>query len=30
VLNPWGFAEPAAIPVSQLAKAFVEVDFGHF
>jgi Calpain family cysteine protease len=30
VLNPWGFAHPAAIPVAQLAKAFVEVDFGHF
>ena len=27
--NPWGFDQPAAIPVSQLSKAFVEVDVGR-
>ena len=30
LLNPWGFDQPAAIPLSQLAKAgIVEVDIGH-
>ncbi len=28
--NPWGFNQPAMVPVSQLSRAFVEVDFGHF
>ena len=27
--NPWGFDQPAAVPVSQLAKAFVEMDVGR-
>ncbi len=27
--NPWGFDQPALIPVSQLSKAVVEVDVGH-
>jgi hypothetical protein len=27
LLNPWGFDEPAAVPVAQLAKVFAEVDF---
>ena len=27
--NPWGFDQPAAIPLSQLSKAFVEVDVGR-
>ena len=27
--NPWGFDQPAAIPVSQLSKAFVEIDVGR-
>jgi hypothetical protein len=26
--NPWGFDQPASIPVSQLSKAFVEIDVG--
>ena len=30
LLNPWGFDQPAAIPLSQLARAgIVEVDIGH-
>jgi len=29
LLNPWGFAEPAAIPISQLSKVFAEVDWVH-
>jgi hypothetical protein len=28
--NPWGFNQAALIPLSQLSKAFVEVDVGHF
>jgi hypothetical protein len=28
--NPWGFNQPALIPLAQLSKAFVEVDVGHF
>jgi hypothetical protein len=28
--NPWGTNQAAAIPFSQLSKAFVEVDIGHF
>ena len=28
--NPWGFDQPAAIPVSQLSKTFVEIDVGKF
>jgi hypothetical protein len=28
--NPWGFDQPASIPLSQLSKAFVEVDIGKF
>jgi hypothetical protein len=27
--NPWGFDQPAVIPLSQLSSAFVEVDIGH-
>ena len=27
--NSWGFDQPAAVPVSQLAKAFVEIDVGR-
>jgi hypothetical protein len=26
--NPWGFDQPAAIPVTQLSKAIVEIDVG--
>lgn len=28
--NPWGFYQPAPIPVTQLSKAFSEIDIGHF
>jgi hypothetical protein len=28
--NPWGFDQPAAIPLSQLSKGVVEVDVGRF
>jgi hypothetical protein len=28
LLNPWGYDQPAAIPLSQLSKAFVEIDIG--
>ena len=28
--NPWGMDQPTAIPFSQLSKAIVEVDVGHF
>jgi hypothetical protein len=28
--NPWGTNQPAPIPLSQLSKGFVEIDFGHF
>ena len=27
--NPWGFDQPALVPVAMLSKAFVEVDIGH-
>jgi hypothetical protein len=27
--NPWGCAQPALIPVSQLSKSFVEIDVGR-
>ena len=27
--NPWGFDQPAMVPVSALSKAFAEVDIGH-
>ena len=30
LLNPWGFDQPTAIPLSQLSKGIVEVDVGHF
>jgi Calpain family cysteine protease len=29
-LNPWGFDEPSAIPLSQLSTGIVEVDVGQF
>jgi hypothetical protein len=29
LLNPWGYNEPAAIPLSQLSQGIVEVDIGH-
>jgi hypothetical protein len=28
--NPWGFDQPAAIPLSQLSLGVIEVDVGHF
>jgi hypothetical protein len=28
--NPWGFDQPAAIPLAQLSLAIIEVDIGHF
>lgn len=28
--NPWGFADPTLIPVSQMSKVFAEVDVGKF
>lgn len=28
--NPWGFNQPTAIPLSQLAKGICQVDIGHF
>ncbi len=27
--NPWGFDQPAMVPVSQLSKVFAEIDIGH-
>ena len=30
LLNPWGFDEPSAIPLSQLSQGIVEVDIGQF
>lgn len=30
LLNPWGFNQPAPIPLSQLSAGIVEVDIGHF
>ena len=27
--NPWGFDQPALIPVTQLSRGIVEVDIGH-
>ena len=27
--NPWGYDQPTTVPVSQLGRAFVEVDIGH-
>ncbi len=27
--NPWGFAQPAAIPLTQLRQNFAEIDVGH-
>jgi hypothetical protein len=27
--NPWGFDQPAAIPLAQLSRSFSEVDIGH-
>jgi hypothetical protein len=29
LLNPWGFDEPAAIPLAQLSQGIIEVDIGH-
>jgi hypothetical protein len=28
--NPWGFDQPAAIPLSELSRGFIEVDVGRF
>jgi hypothetical protein len=28
--NPWGFNQPTAILLSQLAKGICQVDIGHF
>jgi hypothetical protein len=28
--NPWGTYQPSMIPLTQLSKAFVEIDIGHF
>jgi len=28
--NPWGFNQPAAIPLSQLSSGIVEIDIGQF
>jgi hypothetical protein len=30
LLNPWGFDQPAAIPLSELSRGFIEVDVGHY
>ncbi len=29
LLNPWGFNQPAVIPLAQLSQGIVEVDIGH-
>jgi hypothetical protein len=29
LINPWGFNEPAAIPLTQLSQGIIEVDIGH-
>src|SRR5262249_444021 len=28
--NPWGYADPSPIPLSQLSTGFVEIDIGSF
>jgi hypothetical protein len=28
--NPWGFNQASMIPFTQLSKAFIEIDIGHF